>query len=94
MLLFGRILPLLIGNKVPDDDAKWRLFLNLMEIMDYLFSPKITEDHAAYLSILINDHHQDFAEVYPDYNIRNTKDALHDSYAKDNDPVSYIKPLL
>ena len=69
MWLFGRILPLLIGDKVPDDDAKWRLFLNLMEIMDYLFSPKITEDHAAYLSILINDHHQDLAAVYPDYNI-------------------------
>ena len=43
MWLFGRILPLLIGDKVPDDDAKWRLFLNLMEIVDYLFSPKTQE---------------------------------------------------
>ena len=40
MWLFGCILPLLIGDKVPDDDDKWKLLLNLIEIMDYLFSLK------------------------------------------------------
>ena len=69
MWLFGRILPLLVGDKIPDDDDKWNLFLNLMEIVDYLFSPKITEDQAAYLSVLISNHHQDFVVVYPDYSI-------------------------
>ena len=69
MWLFGRILPLLIGEKVPDDDEKWNLFLNLMEIVDYLFSPKIIEDQAAHLSALISDHHQDFVTLYPDHSI-------------------------
>ena len=69
MWLLGRILPLLIGEKVPDDDEKWQLFLKLMEIVDHLFSPKITEDQCAYLCALINDHHQDFVALYPDYSV-------------------------
>ena len=60
MWLLGRILPLLIADYVPDDDEHWLLYLQMMEIVDLLFSPKLTADHAAYLSALINDHHHDF----------------------------------
>ena len=40
--------------------------LQLMDIVDLLFSPKTTEDHAVYLITFINDHHHVFSDLYPD----------------------------
>ena len=39
MWLLGRILPVLVGDRVPDDDERWHNFLVLMEIVDHLFCP-------------------------------------------------------
>jgi len=65
MWLLGRILPLLIGEFVPEQDEHWELFLQMMEIVDLLFAPTTSADHAAYLATLINDHHNDFCRLYP-----------------------------
>ena len=43
-----------------------------------------TEDQAAYLSTLINNHHHDFATVYSNSNII---PKIYDSYPKDTDSV-------
>lgn len=69
MWLFERILPLLIGEFVPDEDEHWELFLRMMEIVDLLFAPSTSDDHAAYIAVLINDHHHDFCRLYPINNI-------------------------
>lgn len=69
MWLLSRVLPLIIGDCIPDDDDYWLLFLQMMEIVDLLFSPKLTQDHAAYLSALISDHHHDFSTLYSDHTI-------------------------
>jgi len=41
----------------------------MMEIVDILFSPNVTEDHATYAAVLINDHHTDFCKLYPDHSV-------------------------
>ena len=69
MWLLGRVLPLVIGDWVPDDDSHWLLYLSLMEIVDLVFSPKLSQDHVAYISSLISDHHHDFCRLYPDHHI-------------------------
>jgi len=69
MWLLARVLPLVIGDYVPDDDDYWLLFLRLMEIVGLLFSPKLTQDHAAYLAALISDHHYDFCTLYSGHTI-------------------------
>ena len=69
MLLLARILPLAIGNMVPCDDEAWLCFLAMVEIIRYLFCPRINEDQAAYLQALISDHHTQFTDVYPMENI-------------------------
>ena len=69
MWLLARILLLLVADYVPDDDDHWLLYLQMMEIVDLLFSPELTGDHAAYLAALINDHHHDSCQLYPDCNI-------------------------
>lgn len=69
MWLLGRIFPLIIGECVTEDDERWMLYLQMMDIVDILFSPTTSEDYAIYLSTLINDRHEDFARLYPDSNI-------------------------
>ena len=69
MWLLARILPILIGDCVDEDDGHWQLYLQLMEIVDILFCPKTTHDHAAYVASLINDHHTIFLELYPGHSI-------------------------
>jgi len=63
--LLARILPLLVGDYIPDDDERWENFLRMMDIVDRLFSPKISEDDATYIKWLISDHHQEFCKLYP-----------------------------
>lgn len=64
MWLLGRILPLIVGDLVPDDDDRWLNYLKMMEIVDLLFCSSISEDNCAYLAVLISDHHREFAELY------------------------------
>ena len=67
--LFGRILPLMIGDKIPEEDDYWANFLRMMEIVDRLFCPNLVEDDAAYLQALISDHHHEFCHLYPDESV-------------------------
>lgn len=65
MWLLGRILPLVIGDYVPDDDERWLNYLMLMDVVDLLFCPQISEDNVVYLAALISDHHENFSKLYP-----------------------------
>ena len=69
MWCMGRLLPLMIGDLVPEDDEKWKLFLLLLTIIDYVFAPRTTGNSVAYVRMLINDHHVMFTELYPECNV-------------------------
>ena len=60
-----RLLPLMIADKITETDLRWKNFLRLLEIIDLLFSPLLSNDHVAYLRFLIEEHHQTFTELYP-----------------------------
>lgn len=69
MWLLARILPLLVGDFVDEDDEHWKLYLQLMDIVDLIFCPKTSHEHAAYVATLISDHHSMFCELYRGKNI-------------------------
>ena len=62
-------LPLIIGDLIPFEDARWILFLKLLEITSLSFAPVVSKDQVAYLQILIHDHHHEFKRLYPECNI-------------------------
>jgi len=64
MWLLGRILAILVGDCIDDDDDDecWNLFLKLMDIVDILISPCVSDDYAAYVATL---HHHEFCRIYP-----------------------------
>ena len=62
----ARMLPLIIGDLVPEDNPFWKLFLLLLEILDLVMSPRSTPAIASYLRQLIQEHYTYFCELYPD----------------------------
>ena len=65
MWCLARLLPLMIGEKIREEDPHWENFLILLTIVDYCFAPIVCEDWAAFLRMLINDHHIEFRKLYP-----------------------------
>ena len=51
------MLPLIIGDLVPEDNPFWKLFLLPLEILDLVMSPRSTPAIASYLRQLIQEHH-------------------------------------
>ena len=69
MWCFARLLPLMIGEIIDEGDPHWENLLILLTITDYCFAPIVCEDWAAYLRMLIDDHHQEFRRLYPDFHL-------------------------
>lgn len=65
MWCFARLLPLIIGEKVPKEDRFWEKFFRMLAIMDYCLSPVISKDWPAHLRVLIEEHHLEFKALYP-----------------------------
>ena len=59
------ILPLIIGNEIPEDDINWECFLLLVQIIQYCTAQISSESSSLYLAALINQHHQMFVQCYP-----------------------------
>ena len=69
MWCLARFLPLLIGDKVLDDDERWHNFLTLLEIVDRVLAPVTSMSIIADLQHLINLHHSEFKRLYPNNSI-------------------------
>ena len=65
----GRLLPLIIGDLVPDDDPYWDNYLLLLTIVDYVFAPTLSKRTPAFLTVLISDHLSQFKEIYTNCSI-------------------------
>ena len=65
-----RLLPLMLGSRVPTDNLYWLFLLELKTIVEIVFSFKLSKSHVLHLEWLIQDHLQAFKELFPDNNIR------------------------
>ena len=60
-----RLLPLIMGDLVPEGDPYWENYLTLLKIINYVFAPVTSLDIAGHLRQLIEEHHETFVELYP-----------------------------
>lgn len=65
MWTFATILPLLIGDKIPLENPQWECFLLLLQISKLCTAKVISPGLSAYLSALVEQHHQEFKLCYP-----------------------------
>ena len=62
---FAVLLPLLVGDKIDEDDSRWECFLSLLEITKVCTARLTSVEAADYLRALIIEHHQLFRKCYP-----------------------------
>ena len=86
------MLPLLVGDLVPEDDPHWLNFFLLLSIIDIIMAPKATKALAAYLRELILQHHTAFKELYPERPITPKMHYIHNSHTTVDDKVSRHTP--
>ncbi len=65
-----RMLPCMIGPKVPEDNLYFRLLLLLDQITEYVFAPALLESHCAYIHSLIQQHNTLFKELFPEKRLK------------------------
>lgn len=64
-----RLLPLIIGYRVPEGDDAWTILMDLKEIVELVLSPVFDEESIHYLQTKILDHRQLLQEVFPDFKL-------------------------
>ena len=65
MWTLATILPLLIGDLIPDDQAHWECFLVLLQITKYVTARLTSPSVACYVAALVHQHHDEFKRCYP-----------------------------
>lgn len=65
-----RLLPLLIGSKVPERDKFWEVLMDLKDIVQLAMSHTFNQETIQYLACKILDHRQLFQEVFPNVRFR------------------------
>ncbi|KAI7811590.1 hypothetical protein IRJ41_002398 [Triplophysa rosa] len=65
-----RLLPLMIGDLIPEGNKYWELLLLLLTCMENLYSPPLTEDAVLFLRHLIVEHHSLFLKLFPDRHLK------------------------
>ena len=55
-----RLLPIFIGDKVPQDDAKWQTYLSMRDVLMYVCAPKLQKGHVSVMEDLIDDFQESF----------------------------------
>ena len=62
---FAVYLPLMIGDKVPEEDQMWECFLLLLEITKYCTARVTSQAASHYVRALVDQHHREFRNCYP-----------------------------
>ncbi|KAK0148422.1 hypothetical protein N1851_011247 [Merluccius polli] len=65
-----RLLPLLIGSRVPEGDKFWEVLMDLKDIVELAVSHSFTDETIQYMACKILDHRQLLQEVLPSLRLR------------------------
>jgi len=65
-----RLLPLMVGSKIPADDEHWIFFLSLKDIVEFVFAPRLALGHVLLLRTRIQDHIATFKLLFHDRSLK------------------------
>ncbi|KAL2093349.1 hypothetical protein ACEWY4_010661 [Coilia grayii] len=64
-----RLLPFMVGRKVPEDDLVWQVIMTLKEVVELVMAPVHTDYTIGCLESKIGEHRHRFLEVFPEEKI-------------------------
>src|SRR4029434_3777599 len=65
-----RLLPLMVGGCVAENDPSWEILMDLKEIVQIVVSDKFTEETLCYLSFKLKDHHLLLRDTFPNFSLK------------------------
>ena len=65
MWLLGRLLPLMVGQCVPESDEHWKCCLQLLRIVTLATSHEVTEGAIPVLTLLVEEYLSQYANLHP-----------------------------
>ena len=65
-----RLLPFIIGCKIPEQEPAWEILMDLKEIVDIVVSNRLSEEALCYLSCKLLDHRKLLTTTFPDFRLR------------------------
>ena len=69
-LCFVRLLPLMIGNHVPEEDERWIVFCKYLHCLDFILAPKLTTGDIAYMKSQIESLLKMFFTLHEDLPVK------------------------
>ncbi|XP_064475128.1 uncharacterized protein LOC135389090 [Ornithodoros turicata] len=60
-----RLLPLIFGSSIPEDNEHWKVYLSFRGIVDILLAEEMPTESIAYLQVEIQDFLKSFTDLYP-----------------------------
>lgn len=67
---FLRLLPLMIGSSIPEQEPSWEILMDLKEIVEIVVSTTLSEEILCYLQSKIFDHRNLLIDTFPDFKLR------------------------
>lgn len=61
-----RLLPLLVGPKMQEEEQAWQLLMTLKDVVELVMSPTHSEESIGLLDSLISEHRHRFCSVFPE----------------------------
>ncbi len=61
-----RLLPLIVGTKIPVSEPTWQVLLNLKDIVELVLAPVHSEETVCFLDSKISEHRHRFCEAFPE----------------------------
>lgn len=65
-----RLLPFMIGRKIPEQEPSWEILMDLKEILDIVVSSELSEDALCYLSGKLLEHRKLLTSTFPEFRLR------------------------
>ena len=65
-----RLLPFVIGHKIPEQEPAWVILMDLKEILDIVVSSRLSEEALCYLSYKLFDHRKLLTSTFPEFRLR------------------------
>ena len=65
MWLLGRMLPLMVGQHIPESDLHWKSYLDLLRILTLATAFEVTQDTISLMSLLVENYLSGYNMLYP-----------------------------
>ena len=65
MWFLGRLLPLMVGQCVPESDEQWKCYIQLLRIITLATSYEVTESTIHMMTMLIESYLTQYTKLYP-----------------------------